>query len=269
LTMFRTAILPVSRLATSQSRSFVSSVLLTKTWENESVLSLRKEAKNRGVSSTGNKANLILRLQGHDKASALQAMTPPVQVGARSASTATGTSPGVPAAAQPNVPDHKLSTNTNIPDISQSDPEVEVEVPFVPDFWDSKEVKAAQEAAKIKESPLPKISLVAGAETHPAGGPSHNLHDEHAQQGTIMDSHIVPPSTGTSFWGSLVGSLGAESTIQNAAAGAQSAVLDVLPQAGGIQQRTEKRNLTPEERKGVWMLVGIVLGGWTLGGIVN
>jgi hypothetical protein len=32
-----------------QQRSFVSSVLLTRTWENESVADLRKEAKERGL----------------------------------------------------------------------------------------------------------------------------------------------------------------------------------------------------------------------------
>lgn len=49
--MFRIAL---SRLAatpaTGRQRYFVSSVLLTRTWENESVADLKREAKIRGLS---------------------------------------------------------------------------------------------------------------------------------------------------------------------------------------------------------------------------
>lgn len=46
--MFRVAL---SRLAaTGRQRNFVSSVLLTRTWENESVADLKREAKIRGLS---------------------------------------------------------------------------------------------------------------------------------------------------------------------------------------------------------------------------
>lgn len=55
-TMLRLARLaqPVRPLVTARGqarRSLVSPVLLTRTWENESVATLRKEAKNRGLSA--------------------------------------------------------------------------------------------------------------------------------------------------------------------------------------------------------------------------
>lgn len=46
--MFRVAVRP---LAVAPRRTFVSSVLLTRTWENESIPHLRKEAKNRGLTA--------------------------------------------------------------------------------------------------------------------------------------------------------------------------------------------------------------------------
>src|SRR5882757_4554057 len=80
----------MSFLATARSpiyiarRNLVSSVLLTRTWENESVAELKRQAKIRGIipyvhpsatprillismSRKGNKATLIQKIQEHDK----------------------------------------------------------------------------------------------------------------------------------------------------------------------------------------------------------
>lgn len=45
--------------------------------------------------------------------------------------------------------------------------------PFVPDFWDSSE----QAQPTVEEEVIPKIVVVAGAETHHGGGPFHNFLD--------------------------------------------------------------------------------------------
>ncbi|KAJ2968819.1 hypothetical protein NUW54_g13107 [Trametes sanguinea] len=66
--MLRSAIAARLRLsAAPRSRSFVSTVLLTKAWENETINELRKEARKRGLPAGGNKATLITRLQQDDK----------------------------------------------------------------------------------------------------------------------------------------------------------------------------------------------------------
>ena len=45
--------------------------------------------------------------------------------------------------------------------------------PYVPDFWNSTPLIAEV----TKDEKLPKLLVVAGADTHPGGGPSHNLLD--------------------------------------------------------------------------------------------
>ncbi|TFK42539.1 hypothetical protein BDQ12DRAFT_676385 [Crucibulum laeve] len=171
-------------------RNFVSSVLLTRTWENESVAELRKEAKGRGLPAKGNKATLILRIQEHDKSKTLDAIAshdPPVPSGVRNVSTIsssaskpsfppdeeTGVSPGIPAAAEPHVtPPPELVFQVNIPDLSQPIPETPIEIPYLPDFWDSSALKTP--VPEVEEI-LPKMVVVGGAGTHHGGGPSHNL----------------------------------------------------------------------------------------------
>ena len=50
--MHRAALrVPLRHAIASQRRSFVSTVLLTKAWENETINELRKEARKRGLSS--------------------------------------------------------------------------------------------------------------------------------------------------------------------------------------------------------------------------
>ncbi|KAF8892547.1 hypothetical protein BD779DRAFT_1509620 [Infundibulicybe gibba] len=173
--MFR-LVLPRS---TAGSRSFVSSVLLTRSWESETVAVLKREARSRGLSQTGNKATLISKIQEHDNSTTLKAIDP-----VRAMSTAPeptgleGVAPGIPPATHPTPPPAQLFLNVKIPDLSQPEPESPIQIPFVPDFWDSQ--SAAPVDTEPEEPALPKLLVVAGADTHHGGGPSHNLHDEHA-----------------------------------------------------------------------------------------
>lgn len=130
-------------------RSFVSTVLLSRTWENETVLELRKEARVRGLStyvstspfsrpdddhSRGNKSTLIARIQEHEENGA--APSPPPRT-SRNASTnpvppkatSQAASPGIPLAAQPG----RLSSNSDfsaikLPNLSRPPPNVPVQV---------------------------------------------------------------------------------------------------------------------------------------------
>ncbi|KAG6814376.1 hypothetical protein H0H92_010962 [Tricholoma furcatifolium] len=160
-------------LRTIISRSFVSSVLLTRTWENESVAVIRKELKSRGLPLKGNKATLILRIQEHDKAKTLNALREPPVI--RQLSTEATPSQGL---------------NITLPDLWQPVPEIPVQIPYVPDFWDSSVVPAG---APVVEEPLPKLLVVAGAATHVSGSPSHNFHDEHAPFETPASSQTSVP----------------------------------------------------------------------------
>ncbi|KAG5645237.1 hypothetical protein DXG03_006654 [Asterophora parasitica] len=167
-----------SRLVTR--RTFVSSVLLTRSWENESVAELRKELKNRGLAQKGNKATLILRIQEYDQTKTLEALAP-VPANARHMSAAAapaadseGVAPGIPPAAHtPATASNSL--NINIPNLWQPVPEIPVQIPYVPDFWDS-----SATATRLQTDESPVLLVVAGADTHLSGGPSHKLVDENA-----------------------------------------------------------------------------------------
>ncbi|XP_006458085.1 hypothetical protein AGABI2DRAFT_183173 [Agaricus bisporus var. bisporus H97] len=175
-------------------RTFVSPVLLSRTWENETVASLRKEARDRGLSAKGSKANLILRISEHEKRS----MTPPTPplpkqqrpADVRSMAHTVAPGPGVPPTAATSAPPprHQLF-NVAIPDLSQPDPEPPIEVPYVPDFWDS---TTPEEKFASPEKVLPKIVVVGGLSTHPASGPLHNL-DAVSEDETI-DADATPPA---------------------------------------------------------------------------
>ncbi|CAL1704550.1 unnamed protein product [Somion occarium] len=175
-------------LFNAQGRSFVSTVLLTRSWENESVSNLKKEARERGISQKGNKATLITRLQQHDKqrppmrdpSPTAQAQSPvpssPVTQYVRKASTTEV--PGVPSSAEPprlppNFPKDFLDVKIPVP--SDPLPEPTTPIPFVPDFWDSARVKAASAPPKDEPDHLTLIA-VAGDPTHIAISPAYNLY---------------------------------------------------------------------------------------------
>lgn len=184
--MFRTAvpriplvIPPVAR------RKFVSSVLLTRTWDNESVAELRKELRDRQLSPKGNKANLILQIQEYERNKTLEAIAsrdPPLPATVRkmltsvAAPASEGVAPGVPPASEPTRTVTEGVMSVNMPDIWQPVPELPIQIPYVPDFWDS----SLPTTSVVEEEILPKLLVVAGADTHLNGGPSHNLHDENA-----------------------------------------------------------------------------------------
>ncbi|KAL0071367.1 hypothetical protein AAF712_001224 [Marasmius tenuissimus] len=154
------------------TRSFVSKVLLSRPLDQLTVADLKNEARSRGLSPTGKKANLLLRIQEHEKSISSTAASRQAEATASEA----GAAPGIP-------PEHALSTSSRperfhviVPDASYDDPEPPVQIPYAPDFWTSSN-NNVQEAV-VDEPVLPKIVVVAGAETHTGGGPSHNLLDE-------------------------------------------------------------------------------------------
>ncbi|KAF9652858.1 hypothetical protein BDM02DRAFT_3108480 [Thelephora ganbajun] len=51
LPVLRPASRPLSRAVSVSSRSFVSTVLLSKSWDNETVVDLKKELRRRGLTS--------------------------------------------------------------------------------------------------------------------------------------------------------------------------------------------------------------------------
>jgi hypothetical protein len=241
----------------TQHRFFVSSVLLTRAWENESVSDLKRELKERGLSRNGNKSTLITRIQEHERFHAIT-HNPSVPFGTRT--TSTGVSPGIPSQSIRETHASSEFTNINLPDISQPDLETDVQIPFVPDFWESSPAKILAAA----EPPLPKLLIVAGADTHHGGGPSHNLHDEHHPH---TDVHVDSSArTTTGFWQDVAQDIGVPTNILK---DTQRAVFDHIPDTSGTVSSRHSRTLDKDETKGVWVLFGLLAGSWILGGVVN
>ncbi|KAJ7774552.1 hypothetical protein DFH07DRAFT_800028 [Mycena maculata] len=103
---------------------------------------------------------------------------------ARNASTeaAVGAVPGIPPASQ-TIRTPSTFMSFSMPDVYSERPEPQVQIPYLPDFWESSPAASPQPA----EPALPKLSVVSELNTiH-----SHNLHDENASQDVVS----VGPST--------------------------------------------------------------------------
>jgi hypothetical protein len=139
--------------------------------------------------------------------------------------------------------------------------------PFAPDFWDSKAKTAAIEAAtQSPEPPLPKVITAAAESTFPGGGPSSRIFQpsetikafkEGGKQKTPETSWILsnPLSKLSSFASSSGKQVSSEELVVKP--GAEREVGDV------------KRELNDEEVRGLYVLLGIVGGGWLLGAIFS
>ncbi|KAL1742928.1 hypothetical protein HDZ31DRAFT_42143 [Schizophyllum fasciatum] len=198
-------------------RTFVSSVILTRNWESETVAQLKKEAKSRGLAMSGNKSTLVMRIQQFERARANEALSPEVPAGARAASTSpaptttttnsassaikgslhinpepVSEAPGVPPDAQSNAPPVTDYLAVILPDLSAPPPEPPTPIPHVPDFWGSAAAKSKPAATSVEEE-LPKIVVVADASTH-IGGVTHHLTS--AEEEVLQDVSYADYKTG-------------------------------------------------------------------------
>ncbi|KAG8217732.1 hypothetical protein J3R82DRAFT_5891 [Butyriboletus roseoflavus] len=264
----------LSRLPIAQRRSFVSTVLLSRTWENQTLVELRKEAKTRGLSTKGNKSTLIARIHEHEESS-MTCASPLIHTPGtiRSASTnvvppsskktSQAASPGIPLAAQPDSTSTKSGfLAVKLPDLSQPSPNVPVQVPYVPDFWNSAQPKAVTPL----EPELPKLHVVGGSATHYDGGPTYNLekHQEGDSISPIVQADNPPASKEVGIWADFCESLGLPRSFS-----ARRTLSNLAAQAGKDKSQTRSRSLTDEERKGLYILLSIVGGSWLVGGLVN
>ncbi|EKM55611.1 uncharacterized protein PHACADRAFT_256346 [Phanerochaete carnosa HHB-10118-sp] len=251
-----------------QRRGFVSTVLLTRDWSNKSLGALKREAKQRGLLQTGNKATLITRLQEFERDQALQSPTPvPQQQQVRHASNveAAGVpSSSQPAPAPPSYPKEFLAVR--IPETHHLAPEPPIAVPFVPDFWDSSKVKAESSPPQAEQPSNPKVLTVAGAETLIGGGPSHNLYPD-----TLAPPTALQPVKKKGMIMELVHDFVPE--IASISLPPRKMSEDFLKGVAEITETTgaaghhHSRTLDKDEKNGVLALVGLFVGSWLLAGI--
>jgi hypothetical protein len=259
----------VSRF-TVNHRNFVSTVLLSRTWENETLATLRHEAKTRGLSTKGNKSVIINRIQEYEESRALP-FSQPAPAASRNVSSSTAppqaASPGIPPASQPTsaskTSDFFL---VRLPDLSQDGPCEPVQAPFVPDFWDSSSPKP-----EPIEPSHPKLHVVSGSATHPDGGPTYNL--EKPQDAVVIEEMVViepegqaKPAIESGFFRELANDLGLPRSFR-----VGEAVSNVVRAAKeqGPDVYAKSRPLNNEQTRGVWVLLGLLAGSWIVGGWVN
>ncbi|TFY72649.1 hypothetical protein EVG20_g324 [Dentipellis fragilis] len=253
--------------ALHNSRSLVSSALLSRTWENKTVADLKDEARKRGLPIKGTKATLITRIQEHEQRSAAEAVAPanpPAQT--RNVSTTTGSStPSAPPAAYP-----RQYLDIKIPELNTPIPEAPVQIPFAPDNWESYRVKAqAEAAASLGEPETPKIVVVAGSSTHTLGGPTHNLETavDVAPIGVAESTPSSPEAKGLrGILEDVADDLGLPRNLQLNPQRAFRETLATEPTTAPGKGQTQSRELDHEEKLGAWAIVGTFITAWVLGG---
>lgn len=255
---------------TVNHRTFVSTVLLSRTWENETLVTLRHEAKTRGLSTKGNKSDIINRIQVDEESRALSFSQPTPAASRNASSSATppqAASPGIPPASQPasasRTSDFFLA---RLPNLSQDGPYEPVQAPFVPDFWDS----SSPRPEPIEPS-HPKLHVVSGSATHPDGGPTYNL--EKPQDAVVIEEVVViepegqaKPAIGSGLFRDLANDIGLQRSFR-----VGEVVSNVVRAAKeqGPDVHARSRPLNNEQTRGIWVLLGLLAGSWIVGGWVN
>ncbi|KAI0035094.1 hypothetical protein K488DRAFT_83425 [Vararia minispora EC-137] len=291
----------------SGTRSLVSTVLLNRAWENETMPTLRAELQKRGLSAKGLKATLITRIREFDEQQARASPSPSsssptaAQTRTRNASTASApptssSSPPPPLSPSPTPTFASTSTSPSIapsypsevldvvlPDLSAMPPPEPIQVvrpsltfrellsthpqPLYPDM---SSLVSTDSAPTFKE--LPKILVVGGESTHATSFNMLSVEDDPADGGIPA---APEPNTAKGLRGlayDMLDDLGLprELSLPPAAKDATALVADAADETVELDReavRPKTRELNPEERWGATALVASLFGIWVLAGV--
>jgi len=154
-----------------------------------------------------------------------------------------------------------------------------VQIPFVPDFWESSKVKEKEQAKVPAEPDIPRIVVTAGAATHHAGGPTHHLIEiEGISHGPLFTTPPAPEVKGqSSVLGDILEDLGLPTSISSTSSELKKVAEEAAAAAAhytttseySSSEKSYSRPLDREEKRGVWLLIGILAGSWFVGGVAN
>jgi len=232
---------------------------------------LRKEAKRRGLSQQGNKATLITRLQKDEEHKSLTpapSVSPQVSQQVRHASTTEV--PGVPSTEAPpplTKAYPKEFLDVKLPTMTDPEPEPSIQIPFMPDVWDSSRIKA-ESAPKLADADVstPKMVAIAGSATHHGGGPTHSLSNVELEH---PSSEAMPEPGPSGFWRDLAEDLNIPTSLKLPNVVKQAETLfDIAEktETSGGQEKSYSRTLDQDEVKGLWVLLGLLGGSWLAAG---
>jgi len=141
--------------------------------------------------------------------------------------------------------------------------------PFVPDFWDSKaKTAAAEAAAQLPEPPLPKVVTASAESTLPGGGPSSRIYQPSEMIKAFKEGG-KQNVTGTSE--ALSNPLSKLSSLANLGSFSknQATSEEFIAKPSAERGVGDAKELNDEEVRGLYVLLGIVMGGWLLGAILS
>ncbi|WVR06397.1 hypothetical protein IAU60_003428 [Kwoniella sp. DSM 27419] len=140
----------------------------------------------------------------------------------------------------------------------QAREEIDQVIPLTPDNFAAKSTEASSSTEATSE---PKVLTVAGASTHLSGGPQHATHDLTEKESDSMPSVKDIPGL-VEVLTSVVGSpVRAFNSI-----GVRMPEVHMPKMEGGGEYKREQRGLNDQERRGAWVLAGVVGLGFFLGG---
>ncbi|CAE6436952.1 hypothetical protein ACGC1H_004459 [Rhizoctonia solani] len=262
-----------------QSRLLASTVLLPKTpeqWQEYTITQLKNEAKQRGLATGGSKFKLIQRLATHgqtnERPSTFAEGPASAYISARQRWISTGGSSLAEASGDKFKARFSRNLDVKVPETPEPIDEGPV-IPFLAQNFDS---PPSESASPPQEPPsnAPKVVTVASAATHVGGGPSHAIHE-------AVDAYALESEAGGQSIGikGLLEELGISLNFNFKDTANETTNELLKPVASGISiPRVEKdtanvkdsmRELNEEERRGLWVLGGIIFGGLVLGSFGN
>lgn len=138
----------------------------------------------------------------------------------------------------------------------------------MPDNFQSNRSLSSAPTKTVEEPSLPKVLTVASASTHPAGGPLHGLHGHSDAHTHEVSSEEKPPAPPPSFGAAMNNVFSAPSRVWKASG---SGLSGSLPEVGmsksdRAEYKQPEKGLNDEEKRGLWVLGGIVGLGLLFGG---
>ncbi|KIM29086.1 hypothetical protein M408DRAFT_329100 [Serendipita vermifera MAFF 305830] len=171
----------------------------------------------------------------------------------------------------------RTTLNVQIPDLEEAEPTAQMDpanIPFLPDNFRSATVSSEIEAEKAGkagtplpgETPLPKVVTAVAEGSMPGGGVSSNIFQKSEDIKEFVGIQTDKASGTTANLTSLEGWKNTLGNLQNSALGSIAAATSASDKQG--ESDPKRTELDGHDVNGLYVLGGIVAGGWLLGGLL-
>ncbi|KAK8858625.1 hypothetical protein IAR55_002854 [Kwoniella newhampshirensis] len=171
----------------------------------------------------------------------------------------------------PGLPNSKVAANQGGAKLDMSFPSVKADeqieqiIPLTPDNFSSNAALASSSAPALPEAAA-KVLTVASASTHLSGGPVHGTHS-HTDSHTLEVAEDAPDMLSSiPSLSSLAGSVLSAPASAWKATGLKFPEIGLPKEGKGSEYEYDGKGLNDEEKRGAWVLAGVVGLGLFLGG---